>query len=225
MWRQLLLRLLAVLPLLITALVAGVPLGDAATPTAAHANYDYDHSAAFAHRAYGSAHRLTSSPATRSAGLQADFASFRFLKRPGVAAKGGLSRFTSLAHASEGIRPYSIQARVTAGRGGVIQAHHLIEKRFADVMGGTRTIGRRSLPRGRSTRRSRTRGEERSRTAPGRVRRRGLRSSRRLGASTRTTRRFSGRWACHERFRRSGAPSKPRLAVAGGLLGPDPDVR
>ena len=54
----------------------------------------------------------------------------------GYAAKGGLSRFGSLTHAPEGIRPYSLQTRVTAGRSGDIQAHHLIEKRFADVMGG-----------------------------------------------------------------------------------------
>jgi RHS repeat-associated protein len=48
----------------------------------------------------------------------------------------GLSRFSSLTHASEGIRSFSAQARVTAGHAGDIQAHHLIEKRFADVMGG-----------------------------------------------------------------------------------------
>lgn len=45
------------------------------------------------------------------------------------------SRFRSLTHAGSGIAPYSVQRAVTAGQGGSIQAHHLIEQRFADVMG------------------------------------------------------------------------------------------
>ncbi|MCR6712221.1 MAG: hypothetical protein NVV57_05790 [Demequina sp.] len=48
----------------------------------------------------------------------------------------GASKFGELTHAAEGIAPYSTQRLVTAGHGGEIQAHHLIEKRFADVMGG-----------------------------------------------------------------------------------------
>lgn len=47
------------------------------------------------------------------------------------------SRFGSLTHSSSGIAPYSVQRTVTAGQGGSIQAHHLIERRFADVMGQT----------------------------------------------------------------------------------------
>jgi len=54
--------------------------------------------------------------------------------RPEVAAKSG-SKFAKLAHAADGIAPYNIQRPVTAGHGGEIQAHHLIEKRFAAVMG------------------------------------------------------------------------------------------
>jgi len=38
--------------------------------------------------------------------------------------------------ASSGIRAYSTQRGVTAGGRGSIQAHHLIEKRFKDIMGG-----------------------------------------------------------------------------------------
>ena len=53
-----------------------------------------------------------------------------------VAEEEGLSQFASMAHASDGIRPYSVQARVTAGYRGEIQAHHLIERRFVRVMGG-----------------------------------------------------------------------------------------
>lgn len=51
-----------------------------------------------------------------------------------VAANTG-SKFGSLTHAADGIAPYSTQRLITAGQGGAIQAHHLIEKRFADVMG------------------------------------------------------------------------------------------
>jgi RHS repeat-associated protein len=46
------------------------------------------------------------------------------------------SRFGNLTHSSYGIRPYSAQASVTRGQGGTVQAHHLIEQRFANVMGG-----------------------------------------------------------------------------------------
>ena len=51
----------------------------------------------------------------------------------GVAANTG-SRFGSLTHSSSGIASYSVQRTVTAGQGGSIQAHHLIEQRFARVM-------------------------------------------------------------------------------------------
>ncbi len=51
----------------------------------------------------------------------------------GVAAN--TSAFSNLTHSSSGIAPYSVQRTVTAGQGGSIQAHHLIERRFADVMG------------------------------------------------------------------------------------------
>lgn len=54
--------------------------------------------------------------------------------RFGVAANTG-SRFGSLTHSSSGIAPYSTQRMLTAGNGGSIQAHHLVEQRFADVMG------------------------------------------------------------------------------------------
>jgi hypothetical protein len=50
-------------------------------------------------------------------------------------ATNGASKFSGLAHSSAGIAPYSTQRLVTAGHGGEIQAHHLIEKRFAAVMG------------------------------------------------------------------------------------------
>lgn len=46
------------------------------------------------------------------------------------------SKFGSLAYSSAGIAPYSVQRLLTAGQGGAIQAHHLIEKRFANVLGG-----------------------------------------------------------------------------------------
>jgi hypothetical protein len=52
----------------------------------------------------------------------------------GVAANAA-SKFGSLTHASAGIAPYSTQRLITAGQGGAIQAHHLVEKRFAAVMG------------------------------------------------------------------------------------------
>jgi hypothetical protein len=48
----------------------------------------------------------------------------------------GPSLFGNLTHAGDGIKPYSVQSGVTAGQRGTIQAHHLIEKRFSDVMGG-----------------------------------------------------------------------------------------
>ncbi|MDX8036021.1 DNRLRE domain-containing protein [Lentzea sp. BCCO 10_0856] len=54
--------------------------------------------------------------------------------KPNVAAPA--SKFSQLTHASEGIKPYSVQRTVTAGHKGAIQAHHLIEKRFARQMGG-----------------------------------------------------------------------------------------
>jgi hypothetical protein len=46
------------------------------------------------------------------------------------------SLFRGLKHADEGIQPYTVQRTVAAGHGGEIQADHLIERRFADVMGG-----------------------------------------------------------------------------------------
>ncbi len=52
----------------------------------------------------------------------------------GVAANTA-SRFGNLTHASSGIAPYSTQRLITAGQGGATQAHHLVEKRFAAVMG------------------------------------------------------------------------------------------
>lgn len=47
-----------------------------------------------------------------------------------------VSPFVPLCCAS-GIAPYSAQRTVTAGQGGSIQAHHLIERRFARVMDQT----------------------------------------------------------------------------------------
>jgi RHS repeat-associated protein len=41
------------------------------------------------------------------------------------------SKFGSLQYADEGIKPFKTQRSVTAGHGGDIQAHHLIEQRFA----------------------------------------------------------------------------------------------
>ena len=60
---------------------------------------------------------------------------------PGPGGKGGAlkaapSLFGSLKHAGEGIKPFTTQAKVTAGKKGRIQAHHLIEKRFSRQMGG-----------------------------------------------------------------------------------------
>jgi hypothetical protein len=54
----------------------------------------------------------------------------------GTAAKSGSSSFGNLTHAAEGIKPYSQLSKVTAGQGGKIQAHHLVERRFSDVLGG-----------------------------------------------------------------------------------------
>ncbi len=54
----------------------------------------------------------------------------------GVAANTG-SRFGSLTHSSSGIAPYRVQRTVTAGQGGSIEAHYLIEGRFSDVIGQT----------------------------------------------------------------------------------------
>lgn len=59
-----------------------------------------------------------------------------FAKGTSTAAASSASKFGGLAHASAGVAPYSTQRALTAGKGGSIQAHHLIEKRFADVMGG-----------------------------------------------------------------------------------------
>ena len=44
------------------------------------------------------------------------------------------SRFGDLTHASSGIAPFRTQSKLTAGHGGSIQAHHLIERRFARQM-------------------------------------------------------------------------------------------
>ena len=54
---------------------------------------------------------------------------------PPSAKCGTNSRFGNLTHSSSGIAPYNTQRMLTAGSGGRIQAHHLIEKRFALVMG------------------------------------------------------------------------------------------
>jgi hypothetical protein len=43
--------------------------------------------------------------------------------------------FSDLTNSSHGIAPYSAQRKITAGHGGEIHAHHLIEKRFRDVVG------------------------------------------------------------------------------------------
>lgn len=53
------------------------------------------------------------------------------------AAANGVSKFGSLSHFSAGIAPFSTQRAITAGQRGAIQAHHLIERRFANVMGGS----------------------------------------------------------------------------------------
>jgi RHS repeat-associated protein len=46
------------------------------------------------------------------------------------------SEFGNLAHSNQGIKPYSVQRKITAGQNHEIEAHHLIEQRFARVMGG-----------------------------------------------------------------------------------------
>jgi RHS repeat-associated protein len=46
------------------------------------------------------------------------------------------SKFGGLANSSTGIASYRTQRALTAGKGGSIQAHHLIEKRFVDIFGG-----------------------------------------------------------------------------------------
>jgi RHS repeat-associated protein len=46
------------------------------------------------------------------------------------------SSFGKLTHAEQGIKPYSVQRKFTAGRKGEIQAHHLIEQRFLEQIGG-----------------------------------------------------------------------------------------
>jgi hypothetical protein len=46
------------------------------------------------------------------------------------------SKFGDLLHAgTHGIRPYRVQQLVTTGHKSVIQAHHLIEQRFARIVG------------------------------------------------------------------------------------------
>ncbi|MCB1257658.1 MAG: hypothetical protein KDB26_11160 [Microthrixaceae bacterium] len=47
-----------------------------------------------------------------------------------------VSAFDDLAHSGSGIQSYRAQQAATRGLGGEIQAHHLIERRFANVMGG-----------------------------------------------------------------------------------------
>ena len=54
----------------------------------------------------------------------------------GVAANGA-SKFGNLTHSSAGIAPFSTQRAITAGQRGAIQAHHLIERRFARQIGGS----------------------------------------------------------------------------------------
>jgi hypothetical protein len=54
----------------------------------------------------------------------------------GVGALAPASRFGQLKHSGYGIQAYSSLTGVTAGRRGTIQAHHLIEQRFASLMGG-----------------------------------------------------------------------------------------
>lgn len=48
----------------------------------------------------------------------------------------GVSKFGDLTHSAHGIAPCSTQRTITAGQGSSTQDHHLIEKRFVDVMGG-----------------------------------------------------------------------------------------
>ncbi|MEZ5096454.1 MAG: hypothetical protein R2731_10235 [Nocardioides sp.] len=58
-----------------------------------------------------------------------------FVVATGVAANG-VSKFGGLTHSSAGIAPFSTQRSITAGQRGAIQAHHLIERRFARQIGG-----------------------------------------------------------------------------------------
>lgn len=53
-----------------------------------------------------------------------------------VVATNGVSKFGSLTHSSAGIAPFSTQRAITIGQRGAIQAHHLIERRFARQIGG-----------------------------------------------------------------------------------------
>lgn len=67
------------------------------------------------------------------------------------------SSFRALKHSTQGIGKYSAMRKLTAGHGGATQAHHLIEKRFANVIGGStddwmRRRHRSGLPHARSTR-------------------------------------------------------------------------
>lgn len=58
----------------------------------------------------------------------------------GLAARTALTgskAFTSLSYSGYGIASYTAQKALTAGHKGAIQAHHLIEKRFASQMGGS----------------------------------------------------------------------------------------
>ena len=52
-------------------------------------------------------------------------------------AANGASKFGNLTHSSAGIAPFSTQRAITAGQRGAIQAHHLIERRFARQIGGS----------------------------------------------------------------------------------------
>jgi hypothetical protein len=60
-----------------------------------------------------------------------------YVFRQGRVAANGVSKFGNLTHSSAGIAPFSTQRAITAGQRGTIQAHHLIERRFARQIGGS----------------------------------------------------------------------------------------
>jgi hypothetical protein len=117
MWRRPFLGLLTAIALALAGLGAGASLGHAARTTAIPANHDYDHPAPFAQRAVSGAPRLTSSPATRSAGLQGDFASFRFFKQAGVAAED--SALVVRGGAEQALSPEGLAERIGTHPSGV----------------------------------------------------------------------------------------------------------
>jgi hypothetical protein len=101
------------------------------------------------HAADASSYDYDSSPATTTPPTNTRIVAFVVERRseggPGSstvsiglssAARGATSRFGALTHSSRGIKSYSEQAAVTAGQRGQVQAHHLIEKRFARQIGG-----------------------------------------------------------------------------------------